>query len=211
MTPEVTLDDALLALAYLLNQTVVPTAEKTRWVFYITSGIERLYRAFDFDMAKISVEFTADADGIVDLSDYELGIVPAIETVSDGTPGGEYGYVFASEFSQYHQGDTKWHLQRTEDNEWQIKTTEPSATLNVTFYEAPTISADQAIPFTRMLIAKAGLIYYRQAQDPEADTAPEEDQLKQEVGEVIERQNRTRPQRFAQSARDVNNGYIGQR
>ncbi len=81
----------------------------------------------------------------------------------------------------------------------------------VTFYESPTISNDQTIPFTKMLIAKAGLIYYRQAQDPEADTAPEEDQLKQEVGEVIERQNRTRPQRFARSPRDAGNGYIGQR
>lgn len=209
MTPEVTLDDALLALAYLLNQTVVPTAEKTRWVFYITSGIERLYRAFDFDMAKITVELTSDADGLIDLSDYELGIVPAIEQVGDGTPGNEYTYVSSAEYGQYAQGDRRWNIQRNEDNEWQIKTTEPSATVNVTLYEAPTISADQVIPFTRMLIAKAGLIYYRQAQDPEADTAPEEDQLKQEVGEVIERQNRTRPQRFARSTRDVGGGYIG--
>lgn len=209
MTPEVTLDQAQLALAYLLGQNTVPQAEQTRRAFFIASGVERLYRSFDFDMAKITVELEADSDGKVDLSDYELGIVPAIELVTDGTQDGVYGYVFNDTYSNYGQGDKRYTVLRNEDNEYYLQTTEPGATLQVTLYEAPTIANNQAVVFTKMLVAKAALIYYRQAEDPEADVGPEEDQLKQEVGEVIERQNRTRPQRFARSARDVGGNYLG--
>lgn len=210
MTPETTLDQALLGLAFLLNQTSVPAAERTRWTFFVTSGVERLYRSFDFDAAKVTVDLTTGDDGRADLSDLNIGAIPAISFLGTTESMGSWQQVPPEEFQNFTQGDKRWCLERTEDGEWYVKTTEPGATIVLKHYEGPVIANNQPVVFTRMVIAKAALIYYRQAQDPEADTAPEEDQLKQEVSEITEQQNRNRAQRFATSRRDQMGHALGE-
>lgn len=205
--PQVTLDQAQLGLANLLNQNSVPSGESSRRAFFIASGVERLYRSFDFDMAKQTTELSTDDDGVIDLSDLNLGILPAIELVSDGTS--DYGFILADDSISYHQGDHKYWVVLNEDHEWELHSTEPNTALTIVFFEAPAISSSQAVVFTQMVIAKASLIYYRQAQDPEADVSVEEDEFRQEVAELIDAQNRRRPQRFATSRRDRFNHHIG--
>jgi len=205
--PQVTLDQAQLGLAYLLNQNTVPPGESARRAFFIASGVQRIYRSFDFDMAKQTTDITTDDNGIADISDLNLGILPAIETVSDGTF--DYGFIMATDAVSYHQGDHKYWLVLTEDHDWELHSTEPNNDLSFVYFEAPEISSTQAVVFTQMVIAKASLIYYRQAQDPEADVSVEEDEFRQEVAELIDAQNRRRPQRFATTRRDRFNHHIG--
>lgn len=202
MRPQTTLDQAQLGLANLLNQNAVPPAEQSRRAFFITSAVERLYRAFDFEPSLMTYEVATDADGLVNLSDEDIpvGIVPAIQSIDDGIRN--YDFKFAAGSVNYHQGDFTYWTSVDEDGNWILHSTEPSTTLNVSLYAAPTITNTQAAAFTKMVIAKGALIYYRAAQDPEADTSVEEDSFRQEVSEVIEAHNRRQPQKFAQSPRD---------
>jgi hypothetical protein len=203
----VTLDQAQLALANLLNQNTVPSGEQARRAFFITSGIQRLYRAFDFDMAQQTALVSTDDTGVGDVSDLNLGPLPAVESITDGTH--TFTFIMAKDAVQFHQGDYKYWLVLNEDKEWELHTTEPDADLTFIHYDSPEISTSQGVVFTPMVIAKAALIYYRQAQDPEADVSVEEDEFRQEVAELVDAQNRRRPQRFAQSRRDRYNHYVG--
>ena len=203
MRPQTTLDQALVALAFLLNQSQAPTAERSRWQFFVTSAVERLYRSFDYDTSLRTVSLTANASGVIDLTTIadKLGIVPAIESIDNGLQN--LTYVMAKDAIEYVQGDYKWWLTLDASGNYKMNVTDPSSTYTIRYYESPAITTLQAAAFTRMVIAKGALIYYRLAQDPEADTSIEEDAFKQEVAEVIELQNRRRPQQFATSHRDV--------
>lgn len=208
MVPQVTLDQALQGLAYLLNQNTTPSGESARRTFFITSAIQRTYRAFDFDMAKQTVELSADDTGLVDVTDLNLGILPAVESLEDGNHH-IFDFVMARFAVDYSQGDFKYWWVLNEDKEWELHTTEPNADLFLVYFDAPEISNSQAVVFTQMVIAKGALIYYRQAQDPTADVSVEEDEYRQEVAEIIDAQNRRRPQQFAQTARDRHHTHIG--
>lgn len=207
MVPQTNLDQAQLALASLLFQSNVPQGEQSRRAFFITSAVQRLYRSFDYDMAEQTVEIATDSDGLGDLSDLALGPTPAIQFVNDGVRN--YDFIFARNATGAAQGDFKYWVIVNEDGQWELHSTEPDTTLTITYWQAPDISSSQAVTFTPMVIGKGALIYYRQAQDPEADTSVEEDQFKQEVSEIIEKQNRTRPQRQAENPRDRAGVYPG--
>lgn len=211
MRPQVTLDQALIGLANLLNQSSVPSAEQSRWQFFTISAVERLYRAFDHDTAKVTATVTSDANGKIDLTAIaaKLGPLPAIESLTDSLDAYPFGYIMTENQRQYVQGDRKWWQYINAAGNWELSTTEPNGTFTLEFYEAPTISNSQAACFTKMVIAKGALIYYRQAQDPEADTSVEEDQFKQEVAEVMEQQNRRRPQQFIYGQREAMGRHLG--
>lgn len=213
MRPQVTLDQALLGLANLLNQSSVPSAESARWQFFTVSAVERLYRAFDHDTAKRTATVTSDENGKISLDAIadKLGPMPAIESLTDAYDTYPLTFIMTENQRQYVQGDRRWWqtLDNSTPAKWVLYTTEPNGTFTLEYYEAPAISNAQAACFTKMVIAKGALIYYRQAQDPEADTSVEEDQFKQEVAEVMEQQNRRRPQQFAYTQRDVTGRTLG--
>lgn len=208
MRPQTTLDQAQLALAYLLNQNQVPSGESTRRAFFIASAVERLYRVFDFEVAKQTAALTTGSNGQVNLSSLNLGVFPGIVSINNGIQN--FGYKLAGEAVNLHQGDFNYWITLNSSGQWILHTTEPNSNIELEYFEAPVISNAQAAAFTRMVIAKGALIYYRQAQDPEADTAPEEDQFRQEVSETMDAQQRRRPQQFAQSPRDRFGHGIGE-
>jgi hypothetical protein len=61
-----------------------------------------------------------------------------------------------------------------------------------------------------MVIARAALVYYRQAENPLADIAQDEALFKAELEEVIARQQRNRPASRAVSVMELNDSFTGQ-
>jgi len=209
MSPQTTLSACLTALAALLNQNATPNAEITRRTFFIVSAVQRLQRAFDWRVDTLSDTVSTDDEGLADISEFEFGAFPSFSYVGPGDQNFGYTLVAFDDLQLYGQGDRKYALIVNEDGEWEMHTTEPNTELTVVFYSSPDVSSTQTAPFTAMVIAKGALIYYRQAQDPEADVGPEEDQFRQEVEELMENQERRRPQKFAQTNRDRTGGGIG--
>jgi hypothetical protein len=210
MAPQTTIDEALLALARLLNQRNVPTSQSAAWQFFTTAAVQRLYRSFDFDPAKIRASITTDSNGQADLTALKFGQYPAITYI--GTLTQPYGFITPDLFHAHAQGDYRWWLTRDPITAaWMLNSTEPGADIEIEYYEAVDLTGTQKAVFTPMVIAKGALIYYRQAEDPEADTGVEEDQFRQEVAEIIEQQNRNKPQQFFRSPRDVRGTHIGRR
>ena len=212
MFPQTTLEEAQTALARLTGQETAPTAEKARRAFFIVSSVQRILRAFDFDQTKRQVVVTTDGDGKADLTGLMLGQVPAVASMfTNNTP---MTYVLPSTKYTYHQGDYRYNIIAEDQGGgtmgWSLYTSEPNATINLEYFESPeTISDTVKIALQPMVIAKGALIYFRQAEDPEADTSLEEDQFRQETTEIMEAQNRRRPQQFIQTQRDRSGRGIG--
>ena len=60
-----------------------------------------------------------------------------------------------------------------------------------------------------MALARGALVYYRQAEDPQADISQEEALFQQELDEVIAQFNRSRPQQRAKTLQEVAGTYTG--
>lgn len=207
MLPQTSYDQAASALAKLLNQDAIPTSESGRVTFFIAAGVQRILRAYDFTQTLTYSSVTTDTNGRVSLAALPLGMAPGFESVTDGTH--DYGQDFTDARYHYHQGEYKYNVV-VENGVWVLYSSEPNANITIGYYSTPdTITANVKIAFQPMVIAKAALIYYRQAQDPEADTEQEEDQFRQEIAELSEAQERRRPQRFAETPRDSFNHHIG--
>lgn len=211
MNPQTNYDAASTALARLLNQDSIPNSESGRVAFFIASGVQRILRAFDFVQTKTYASITTDVNGRVSLAALKLGMLPGIDVVTDGTR--DYTYVTPSDRYHYQSGNFYFNIV-LEAGVWVLYSSEGNKTLTIGYYDTPdTITSGVSpvtIAFQPMVIAKAALIYYRQAQDPEADTAQEEDQFRQEIAELSEAQERRRPQREATSRRDRFNQQIGE-
>lgn len=210
MLPQTDYDAASTALARLLNQEAIPNSESGRVAFFIASSVQRTLRAFDWEQTKTFASVTTDANGRVSLAALQLGMLPGINVVTDGTRN--YTLVYPSERYHYQQGNYYFNVV-LEGGEWVLYSSEPNATVTIGYYDTPATVASGATPirvaFNPMVIAKGALIYYRQAQDPEADTEQEEDSYRQEIAEIAEAQERRRPQRIAESRRDRMNGHLG--
>lgn len=211
MLPQTGYDEASLALAKLLNQDAIPQSETGRVAFFIASAVQRILRAFDFDQTKIYASVTTDANGRVSLAALRLGMTPGIDVLTDGTQ--DYTLVTPSDRYHYKSGNYYFNIV-LEGGVWVLYSSEANKTLTIGYYDSPdtVVSGASAIKiaFQPMVVAKGALIYYRQAQDPEADTEQEEDAFRQEIAELAEAQERRRPQQFARSRRDVMGQQIGQ-
>lgn len=210
MLPQTSYDAASTALAQLLNQSSIPNSESGRVAFFIASSVQRILRAFDFEQTKVYASVTTDSNGRVSLAALNLGMLPGIDVVNDGTR--DFTMVYPSERYHYEQGNYYFNVV-VEAGVWVLYSSEPNATITIGYYDSPDTVVSGLVPvtvaFQPMVIAKGALIYYRQAQDPEADTEQEEDQFRQEIAELAEAQERRRPQRFATSRRDRMNHQIG--
>lgn len=211
MSPQTGYDEASTALARLLNQDSIPTSEAGRVAFFIASSVQRTLRAFDIIQSLTYGTVTTDANGRVSLAALRLGISPGIDIITNGTQ--DYTMVTPSEKYHYKAGSFYYNVVLEAGN-WILYTSEANAAVTIGYYDTPeTVTSGVSgikIPFYPMVIAKGALIYYRQAQDPEADTEQEEDQYRQEIAELAEAQERRRPQKFATTRRDVYGHQIGQ-
>lgn len=210
MLPQTGYDEASQALARLLNQESIPSSEAGRVAFFIAAGVQRILRAFDFTQTLTYASVTTDTNGRVSLAALALGMTPGVDVVTNGTQ--DFTMVTPSERYHYAQGNYYFNIV-LEAGVWVLYSSEKNAVITLGYFDTPSTVTTGATPvriaFQPMVVAKAALIYYRQAQDPEADTEQEEDQFRQEIAEISEAQERRRPQKFATSRRDLYGHQIG--
>lgn len=212
----ITQTEVLQDMSYLLGEASVPTSGIDDRKQFIQRGLERIARLYDFDemYALATVSLTAANNGFyAGTLPSDAGESPALDvrTINSGT---EDDYVFTKvpyeEQDKAHTGDYKYWLTGSAGN-YTMTTRDNVGAVTVRYLQkAPTINASVSTTFpSSMVIARAALVYYRQAENPLADIAQDEALFKAELEEVIARQQRNRPASRAVSVMELNDSFTG--
>lgn len=209
--------DVLLDMSYLLGEASVPTTGIDDRKQFIQRGLERIARLYDFDemyaIATISLTISNN--------NFYTGSLPAdagespkldVRTINPGTnddyvfsqvPYDEQDKALAGDYKYWLTGSVGGYTMTTRDNVGSVTARY--------LQKAPSINASISTTFpSSMVIARAALVYYRQAENPLADIAQDEALFKSELEEVISRQQRNRPVFRAVSIMELNNKFTGQ-
>lgn len=209
----ITQDTVMQDLSYLLGEQTVPSSGTEDRQRFIQRALERVYRAYDFPMNKVTVTLQAAA-GIATLptnvrQDSSLDVR---EVVAGARNDNIYDAIPYEERDLYSEGSYKYWLTGYE-GAYLLETTETSTNpvLTVRYSTvAPTINASIGTPFpSSMCLARGALIYYRQAEDPQADIGQEEALFQLEIDEVIAAYNRERAQTRGITQHEKYGTYIG--
>jgi len=208
--------DVLLDLSYLLGESSIPTSGIDDRKAFIQRGLQRIVRLYDFDemyaLATVSLTLGGNA--------FYSGTLPADAAESPNldvrviNPGTNDDYVFEKvpyeDQDKAVTGDYKYWLTGSA-NDYTMTTRDDVSNVVVRYLQtAPTINASISTTFpSSIVIARAALVYYRQAENPMADIAQDEALFKTELEEVIARQNRNRPVGRAKSIMELNDVYSG--
>jgi hypothetical protein len=212
----ITQTDVLLDLSYLLGESSIPTSGIDDRKAFIQRGLQRIVRLYDFDemyaLATVSLTLGGNA--------FYSGALPAdaaespsldVRVINSGTND---DYVFTkipyADQDEATAGDYKYWLTGSA-NAYTMSTRDDVSNVVVRYLQsAPTINASISTTFpSSIVIARAALVYYRQAENPMADIAQDEALFKTELEEVIARQNRNRPVGRAKSIMELNDTYTG--
>lgn len=210
----VNLTDVQTDLAYLLGEQSAPSTSNSEYAVrstFIQRALERAYRAYDFPMNKISTSVTAVA-GIATLASVLPDSVLDVRVVVAGADNDyEYREIDYEEQDSVDSSDYAYYRTFTSDGTILLNLSQDSPTLTVRHTTAvPTINASVASPFpSSMALARGALIYYRQAEDPQADIGQEEALFQGEISEIIAQYNRSRPQRRMKDRHEDFGSYIG--
>lgn len=205
----VTLTQAMLDLSYILGETSVPTSGTEDRQRFIQAALERAYRAYNFPFNKMTA--TVQATGYIAtlptnvLQDGSLDI-----RNSSVNPNIPYKQIDYTESDKYNQGSNAYWVDGYEGS-YVAHLTEDSPLLTVRYTSSvPVINASVSTPFpSSMALARGALIYYRQAEDPQADLSQEESLFQVELDEIISAYNRNRPSRRMITSHEASNTYIG--
>jgi len=212
----ITQTDVLLDLSYLLGESSIPTSGIDDRKAFIQRGLQRIVRLYDFDemyaLATVSLTLGSNA--------FYSGALPAdaaespnldVRVINSGTND---DYVFTKvpyeDQDKAVAGDYKYWLTGSA-NDYTMTTRDDVSNVVVRYLQtAPTINASISTTFpSSIVIARAALVYYRQAENPMADIAQDEALFKTELEEVVARQNRNRPVGRAKSIMELNDTYTG--
>ncbi len=207
----ITQTDVLLRMSYLLGEQTIPTTGIEDRKQFINDALERIYRSYNFNetFAIATVSITA---GVGTLPS-DIGESPGID-VRVINPGSDNDYVYEQipyeDQDKYVDGDYKYWLTGSAGN-YTLNTKDSQSQVIVRYIqESPSINASISTTFpSAMTIARGALVYYRLAENPDADTSQDEAFFQKELQEVISRQNRNRPVRRAKSVMELNNHYTG--
>lgn len=215
---QVTLTDVQTDLAYLLGESTLPTSgstEDTTRTAFAQRGLERVYRYYKFPFSQANATL-ANVNGAISLpSDIRFAPDLDVRVVMSGS-GDDYVFdaIPYDEQDNYQQGDYKYWLTESAAGAQTLNTKESSISVPYVAVrytvQAPAINASIATAFpSSMVIAKAALIYYRQAEDPLADTTPEEREFQKELQEILGEYRRNQPQRRMKSISEISGVYTG--
>jgi len=219
----VSLDQALSDLSFLLGETVSPpesaVPDRAR---FIQATLERVYRAFNWDLATINATITL-VNGIA-AAPTDLNIDDPIMDLrmKNDQPGLGVGgdYIFTkipyeqqdsfgpSDYVYWITGSPGAYIINTDQNGDDMTA---NAALSLRYMQvAPAINASVGTPFpSSMCLARGALAYYRQAEDPQADISQVEALFQQELEEVIATQIRNQPDKPAVTRHQVRGTFIG--
>lgn len=200
-------------LSYLLGETAVPSSGVDDRKRYIQLALERVYRAYNFPMDQVTGTVSMVA-GIATLptSMHQDGIIDIRIKVAGVGTDHVFNQVDYSELDDIPTGQYAYYLNGYEGT-YVLTSTETSTTDTLTVrYQnvTPVINASIGTPFpSSIALARGALVYYRQAEDPQADISQEEYIFQQELDEVIAQYNRARPQKRAKTLHEATGTYIG--
>jgi len=209
---QTTLTDVSQALSYLLGEQSVPTTNVADREFFIQRALERIYRIYDFDMAKLRATVTQVA-GVASLPsgvrrDAQLDVRYVQAGTNDDIILEEVPY---EDHDKYSAGDRKYYRMQEGDTTVLYTNETGYNPLTVRYTPAaPVINASISTPFpSSMTIALGALVYYRQAEDPEADVAQIDNQFIQGVNEAINAQKRAHATVRAKGYAETKGHYTG--
>lgn len=202
----------LTDLSYLLGESSVPSTGIEDRKRFIQLALERCYRAYDFPFAKDTATVQASS-GIATLPTtvHQDSILDIREVVAGKANDHIYTQVSYEDFDNFPAGNYAYRLTGYE-GAYVIETSESDSPILTVRYErtSPEINASISTPFpSSMALARGALVYYRQAEDPQADISQEEALFQQELDEVIAQYNRSKPQQRAKTLHEIQGTYVG--
>lgn len=209
--------DVLQDMSYLLGEASVPTSGIDDRKRFIQRGLERIARIYDFDemYALATVSLTAASNGFyAGTLPSDSGESPDLDVRKINT-GSNDDYVFTKvpydEQDKAQAGDYKYWLTGSA-GDYTMTTRDNVDAVTVRYLQkAPTINASVSTTFpSSIVIARAALVYYKQAENPLADISQDEALFQRELEEVIARQQRNRSVGRAVSVAELNGQFIGQ-
>jgi len=209
--------DVLQDMSYLLGEASVPTSGIDDRKRFIQRGLERIARIYDFNemYAIATVSLTTSSNG------FYSGTLPSdsgespdldIRKINSGTnddyvftkiPYEDQDKALTGEYKYWLTGSTGDYTMTTRDD--------VSAVTVRYLQQAPTINASVSTTFpSSIVIARAALVYYKQAENPLADISQDEALFQRELEEVIARQQRNNAVGRAVGIQELNGVFSGQ-
>ena len=207
----ITQTDILLRMSYLLGEQTIPTSGIEDRKQFIDDALGRIYRTYNFQEAQAIATVSLTA-GVGTLP-ADVGETPELD-VRVINPGSHNDSIFEQipyeDQDNYVDGDYKYWLLGSAGN-YNLNTKDSTSQVIVRYMqEAPEVNASISTTFpSAMAIARGALVYFRLAENPDADTAQDEAFFQKELQEVISRQNRNRPVKRSKSIMELNNQYLG--
>lgn len=209
----VTQTDVMQDLSYLLGESSIPSSGTEDRQRFIQRALDRVYRAYDWPMNKV-IATVAMVNGIATLpsnvhQDTKLFIRERLSGVGDDHV---YSPVDYGSVDNYPANSFAYELRGYEGTYSIVSSETTTSTTLELFYETttPQINASVSTPFpSSMCLARGALVYYRQAEDPQADISQEEALFQEELDEVIAQYNRSRPQKRAKTLQEIQGTYTG--
>lgn len=204
--------DVLTDLSYLLGETSVPSTGIEDRKAFIQRALERVYRAYDWPLNKTratvqlsggiaSLPSNVHQDSILDIR--KLGTGPGSDNVYTQVPYKDQNNFSAGTFRYWLTGY---------EGAYVLNTNETTSDVLTIYYEqtAPQINASITTPFpSSMALARGALVYFRQAEDPQADISQEEYLFQMELEEVIAQYNRSKPAVRGRTLHEMGHTHIG--
>jgi hypothetical protein len=209
--------DVLQDMSYLLGEASVPTSGIDDRKRFIQRGLERIARIYDFNemYAIATVSLTVGNNG------FYSGTLPSdsgespdldVRKINSGTND---DYVFTKipyeDQDKAQAGEYKYWLTGS-TGDYTMTTRDDVAAVTVRYLQqAPTINASVSTTFpSSIVIARAALVYYKQAENPLADISQDEALFQRELEEVIARQQRNNAVGRAVGIQELNGVFSGQ-
>lgn len=218
----VTLDNVMQDLSYLLGESSVPNPVPAQRQAFAQRALERVYRSYNFDLADVIVTLQLTS-GVLSLpSDVNINDPILDVRIKNDVPGQGIGgdYIFTkidyNDQDSYGPADYVYWVTGSPGN-YTLNTAQAgdnstaNSILTIRYMQiAPSINSSIGTPFpSSMVLARGALVYYRASQDPYMDVSQLEALFQNELEEVIATQIRNQADKPAQGRHQVRGTYIG--
>lgn len=217
----VTMDQVMQDLSYLLGESAVPNPVPAQRQTFAQRALERVYRAFNFDLADVTVTLqltngSATFPADVNINDPILDIRVKNDVPGIGV-GGDFIFTKVPYEDQDEYGPSDYVYWVTGSpgayilNTAQGTDATANAILTIRYMQiAPAINSSLGTPFpSSMVLARGALVYYRASQDPYMDVSQLEALFQNELEEVIATQIRNQADKPARNRHSIRGTYIG--
>lgn len=193
----VTQDQVKNDLTYLLGNETQLSPWPASYDNFIQKSLERIARFVDFDFGKTTATITLTSGAGNLPTNARQSAELDVRFVRSGQLDDDiFEPIPYEKKDSYSQGDYKYWITTDSTGVQTLNTTETNTSAVSVYYSlaAPTLNASIGTNFpSSMVIAKGALIYVREAEDKDADVAPEDAKFRIELEEVIAAMRRNQP------------------